>query len=186
MVPRDELNEHHNRSKLHRLAPAGIVAIGLVGVVVYGLLRPAPEKAARADPEFELPLLSGDGAMSDDDLEGQVVVLNFWASWCDPCRREMPIFERVAREYELRDVSIVGVAWHDDPEAARAFARKYGITYPIVRDKDGALGTQLGVNGLPQTFFLDRTGALRGAPILGEMTRAELVARIDEVVEETT
>jgi thiol-disulfide isomerase/thioredoxin len=155
-------------------------------VLVYGLLRPAPKEVARADPEFELPLLSGNGTMSDEDLEGRVVVLNFWASWCDPCRREMPIFERVAQEYERRDVSIVGVAWHDDPEAARAFVRKYGITYPIVRDKDDDLGTQLRVNGLPQTFFIDRTGALSGAPILGEMTRAELVARIDDVVGETT
>src|ERR687893_1260268 len=180
MVPRDELVEHHNRSKLRRLAPAAVVAIGLVGVLAYGLLRPAPEEVSRPDPEFELPLLSGKGAMSDDDLEGRVVVLNFWASWCDPCRREMPIFERIAREYEPRGVSIVGVAWHDDPGAGRAFVREYGITYPIVREKGDALATQLGVNGLPQTFFLDRTGALKGGPILGELTRAELVTRIDE------
>jgi cytochrome c biogenesis protein CcmG/thiol:disulfide interchange protein DsbE len=186
MVPRDELDEHHNRSMLRGLAPAAVVAIGLIGVLLYGLLRPAPEEAARADPEFELPLLSGDGTLSDDDLEGQIMVLNFWASWCVPCRKEMPIFERVARAYKSRDVTIVGVAWRDDPTAARAFVRKYGITYPIVRDEDDALGRQLGVNGLPQTFFIDRTGALRGDPILGELTRGELVARIDEMVEETT
>jgi cytochrome c biogenesis protein CcmG/thiol:disulfide interchange protein DsbE len=186
MVPRDELNEHHNRSKLRRLAPAAVVAIGLVGVLVYGLLRPAPEEAARADPEFELPLLSGEGMLSDEDLEGQVVVLNFWASWCHPCRQEMPMFERVAREYQARNVTFIGVTWRDVPEAARAFVRKYGITYRIVHDDARVLGKQLDVTGLPQTFFLDRTGAVSGSRVLGEMTRAELVARIDEVVEGTT
>jgi cytochrome c biogenesis protein CcmG/thiol:disulfide interchange protein DsbE len=186
MVPRDELDEHHNRSKLRRLAPVAVVAIGLVGVLVYGLLRPAPEEAARADPEFELPLLSGEGMLSDDDLEGRVVVLNFWASWCHPCRQEMPMFERVAREYQARNVTFIGVTWRDVPEAARAFVRKYGITYRIVHDDARVLGKQLGVNGLPQTFFLDRTGALRGDPILGEMTRAELVAQIDELLKEPT
>jgi cytochrome c biogenesis protein CcmG/thiol:disulfide interchange protein DsbE len=186
MVPRDELDEHHKRSKVRRLAPAAAVAIGLVGVLIYGLGRPAPEESAPQRPEFELPLLSGDGTVSDDDFEGRIVVLNFWASWCDPCRREMPIFEQVAREYEGRDVSVVGVAWHDDPKAARAFVRKYKITYPIVRDEGDVLSRQLGVNGLPQTFVMDRTGTLRGGPVLGEMTRAELVARIDSVLEETT
>jgi cytochrome c biogenesis protein CcmG/thiol:disulfide interchange protein DsbE len=186
MVPRDELVEHHNRSKMRRLAPAAVVAIGLVGVLAYGLLRPAPEEAAHADPDFELPLLSGDGTLSDDDLEGRIVVLNFWASWCEPCRREMPIFERVAREYEGRNVSVVGVNLRDTPEPARAFVRELDITYPIVSDEDQILSKQLNVTGLPQTFFLDQTGAVSGSRVLGEMTRAELVARIDEVVEETT
>ncbi len=184
MVPRDELVEHHNRSKLYRFTPAIAIGIGLVAVVVYGLVRPAPESSQPQRPEFDLPLLSGDGTLSDDDLEGRLVVLNFWASWCDPCRKEMPMIERVARDYASRDVAFVGVDVRDAPEAARAFVREYGITYPIVYDEDEMLAKQLDVTTLPHTFFLNRNGTVAGRPILGELTREELVARLDRWVEE--
>jgi cytochrome c biogenesis protein CcmG/thiol:disulfide interchange protein DsbE len=184
MVPRDELVEHHNRSKLRRLAPAVVVAIGLIAVLVYGLVRPAPEGTKPQRPEFDLPLLSGDETLSNTDLEGRIVVLNFWASWCDPCREEMPMIQRVARQYAGRNVAFVGVDVRDTPDSAREFVREYGITYPIVRDEEEVLAKQLDVTRLPHTFFLDRAGAVKGEPILGELTRAQLVARLDEMLEE--
>jgi peroxiredoxin len=150
-------------------------AKGLVAQVKAGETPPAPR--------LELPRLDGGGTVSLGDLRGKkAVVLNFWASWCDPCRREMPLFERVWRGYKDRGVVILGVDVRDAPRSAREFVSDFGITYPIVRDEEARLAERLGVDPLPQTFFVDHRGRLAGDQVLGEITRAELERRIDALL----
>ena len=186
-------NDRHDRTRL-RVA----LALGVIAIIAAGLwlgLRPvggdeSDEDAARgvsgsgAAPAFRLPRLSGRGALSTDDLEGSPYVLNFWATWCEPCRTEMPAFEKVWGEYRRRDVVIVGVNINDDLGDARDFARDLGITYPLVVDENDELATELGVKGLPQTFFVDAAGDIVGSGArLGLVTEAELAKTIDTMLE---
>ena len=113
-------------------------------------------------PDFELTLLDGD-SLRMSDLRGQVVVLNFWGSWCGPCRWEMPSFENIWQEYKDRGVVFVGVAVLDFEENARAFAEEAGVTYPLGLDVSGKIAEEYGVStggvvSVPTTFLIDREG----------------------------
>ncbi len=107
--------------------------------------------------DFELALLNG-GYLKLSDLQGQVVVLNFWASWCGPCRWEMPAFEQMYRHYIERGVAFVGVAVADEERDAAAFAAKTGVTYPVGLDATGSISRAYGVMRLPTTFFIGSNG----------------------------
>jgi cytochrome c biogenesis protein CcmG, thiol:disulfide interchange protein DsbE len=186
MVPFDELSEDHKGSSWRRLLPLIVVGIALVTLLFYWLLRPAREDSTDdvRPVDFELPLLNNAESLSSADLRGQVVVLNFWATWCEPCRREMPMFERVWRDYRDRGVTIVGVDVRDSESDARSFIEELNISYPIVRDEDEILVARLRVDPLPQTFFIDDEGRVAGDQVLGELTEAELAARLDELLEQ--
>jgi peroxiredoxin len=174
------------------------LVVGLVAAVAVGLwlgLRPVgttesgtgaargPAKTGSA-PTFELPRLMGANTLSSNDLEGSPYVLNFWATWCGPCRTEMPAFERVWQKYESRGVVIVGVNINDDLGDAREFARELGITYPLVVDENDELATELGVKGLPQTFFVDSAGNIvDSGATLGLVTEKELTTTIEGMLE---
>jgi cytochrome c biogenesis protein CcmG, thiol:disulfide interchange protein DsbE len=119
-------------------------------------------------------------------LKGRVVVVNFWASWCRPCRAEMPALEQVSRAYAEagRPVTIVGVDASDVRSAANDFLTRAGVTYPTVYDKDGLNGgvaTSWSVTALPQTWFVARDGS-RAGRLARPVTAAELRARVDELL----
>ncbi len=139
---------------------------------------PAPSVPAVgvAAPGFTLQTLEGE-PFSLADGRGKIVVLNFWASWCGPCRDEMPLFESVSHEGD--DVLFVGVnaTASDDREAAADFVRRLEITFPIVLDESGDVAAAYGVTGLPATFFIDRDGILRAralGPVLNDRLREHL------------
>ena len=95
------------------------------------------------------------------DYRGEVVVLNFWASWCRPCRWEMPAFERMYQEYGDKGVMFVGVAISDDLANAQAFADEVGVTYPIGADFAGRIARVYRPTTMPTTFFIDREGVIQ-------------------------
>ncbi len=113
--------------------------------------------------EMPLTLFNGD-TLSLSDLEGQIVVMNFWASWCGPCVTEMPAFERVYTEYRDLGVTFLGIYSQDVELAARAFADRIGVTYPLATDDGGRLALEFGLiepNGvfpLPTTVLIDANG----------------------------
>ncbi|MCH7625235.1 MAG: TlpA family protein disulfide reductase [Chloroflexi bacterium] len=120
-------------------------------------------RVARVDepaPDFQMPLFDG-GVINLSDYRGDVVVLNFWASWCGPCRWEMPAFERMYQEYGDKGVMFVGVAISDDPANAQAFADEVGVTYPIGADFAGRIARVYRPTTMPTTFFIDREGVIR-------------------------
>ena len=108
-------------------------------------------------PDFELVSLKGD-PLSLSDLRGKTVVLNFWASWCVPCRWEMPFFEAMWREYEDQGIVFVGVAVSDMEEEAREFAEETGVTYPLALDTTGDVTKDYRVRSLPTTYVIDHEG----------------------------
>ena len=107
--------------------------------------------------DFEIETFDGE-TIRLSDFEGKVVVLNFWASWCPPCRWEMPFFERMSQEYEDQDVVFIGVAISDTLENVRAFAEGVGVTYPNGLDETGEIARNYSVVSLPTTFFIGRDG----------------------------
>ena len=110
-------------------------------------------------PPFDLTLFNQE-TLSLADLDGKVVVLNFWASWCPPCRFEMPDFEAAWKEYRDQGVVFVGVAVSDSEEDARSFAEQTGVTYPIGLDGEGVTSVAYEVTSLPTTVFIDREGRI--------------------------
>ncbi len=147
-----------------------LVGVGaLIALLAYGVASEERdsdvEKAlARGDrepaPDIELPRLEGGEERSLDDYRGQVVVLNYWASWCEPCRRESPLLERWHRKISKRGGTVLGVNVLDVTDDANEFIEDYGLTYPQLRDKDGSTQEDLGVIAYPETFVIDRAGRI--------------------------
>jgi len=148
-------------------------------VAVAGCARSAGSGSAirvisRPLPSLPTSLLGG-GTLDPSLYRGKVLVLNVWATWCGPCRREQPVLERAWRAYRDRGVVFLGINYTDDPAAAKAYLREFGVTYPSVRDPAGTTGASLGFVGLPDTYVVDRTGTMRrwafGAVDAGELDR---------------
>ncbi len=128
---------------------------------------PSPEARPPA-PDFVRETLDG-RELALSELRGKPVVMNFWASWCAPCRAEMPTLEEAAKRYRGR-VHFLGVNVLDKPQEAKAFVRKLGITFPSVLDEEGALLVKYRVVGLPTTVFVTRSGRIfetHAGPFLG-------------------
>ena len=111
----------------------------------------------------DLTLTAFDGSpVSLRALGGHPVILNFWASWCIPCRDEAPLLEGISHEFRSQGLAVVGVDTQDLTAPARAFLDKFVITYLNLRDPDGSVGREFGTTGVPETFFIDRQGRIRG------------------------
>jgi cytochrome c biogenesis protein CcmG/thiol:disulfide interchange protein DsbE len=132
----------------------------------------------RPAPAFSLERLDG-GRVSLDELRGRPVVLNFWASWCAPCKDEAPMLTKLAADH-AGELVVVGVVYQDDATAAGDFMERYGQTYPGVVDPGGRTALDYGVFGIPETFYIDATGTIRGrtfGPLVADQLEAA-VARI--------
>ena len=140
------------------------VAVGLV-VLLFALLlwklvddeggdlaRAAANGERPAAPEFTLERLDEDGELSLSALRGKAVVLNFWASWCVPCKEEAPVLEELWQENRERGLVVVGLDAKDFRRDARDFVRRFGLTFPIVYDGPGDTIPDWGVTGFPETF----------------------------------
>jgi len=165
----------------------------VVGAAWIAVSTPAPgelEQAGAAPavgfkaPDFTLGTLDG-GQVRLSDLRGQAVLLNLWASWCGPCRAEMPAMQRVYEEY--RDDGFVVLAVNatnqDRISAAAAFVDELGLTYPIGLDLDGAVSRLYGLQALPSSFFIDWDGVIREVIIGGPMAEALLRIRAEQLLE---
>jgi cytochrome c biogenesis protein CcmG/thiol:disulfide interchange protein DsbE len=112
-------------------------------------------------PDFELPSLDDGAPIALSSLRGQVVVLNFWASWCAPCRLEAPGLRRVSERSRDRGVRFLGVDYRDDDAAGRAFIDEFRLPYPSVIDPSGSLAYDYELIGFPTTFIVDAAGTIR-------------------------
>ena len=174
------------RLKLVAQAATLAVVAGLLAILGWRLSHQGGGGVARSvahgkrpmAPGFDLPRLDGGGRLSLASLRGKVVVLNFWASWCVPCKQEAPRFEAASKQYAPQGVVVVGVDVNDFTGDAKRFARRYGITYPLLHDGSGKTLGPYGVSLLPETFMIGRDGRVGTQRVPGEMTAAELSAGI--------
>jgi cytochrome c biogenesis protein CcmG, thiol:disulfide interchange protein DsbE len=151
------------RRRWRWLLPAA--ALPVLGLLAYGFVldpRDIPSPLV-GRPAAAFTLTAFDGSpLTLDTLRGRVVVVNFWASWCTPaCYDEAPVLERAWQTYRDRGVVVVGIDMQDTPEAAQAFIRRFQLTFPNAPDHGGKVAVEYGVYGVPETFFVDRTGMIR-------------------------
>ena len=161
---------------------AGVAA--LIAFLTVSVARPQSPVdtpiVGRPAPAFDLETLDG-GRLSLAELRGSAVVLNFWASWCIPCREEAPLLTAADANYGPRGVRVLGVVYQDSAENTRDFMRRYGQTYPGLLDPDGRTAIDYGVFGIPETFFIDASGVVRSRQV-GALTEAELRRKIEAIV----
>jgi cytochrome c biogenesis protein CcmG, thiol:disulfide interchange protein DsbE len=142
-----------------------LAAVPVLALLAYGFrLNPRDVKSPLLGrPAAPFTLTSFEGApMALAGLRGKVVVLNFWASWCYPaCYEEAPVLEQGWRTYRDRGVVVLGIDIQDKDEAGRKFIRDFNLTFPNAPDRTGKVSVDYGVYGVPETFFIDRQGAIR-------------------------
>jgi cytochrome c biogenesis protein CcmG/thiol:disulfide interchange protein DsbE len=154
----------------------------LLGLFVWKLAhKHHPPKGIA--PAFTLSRLDGAGDLSLASLRGKVVVLNFWASWCGPCKEEAPVFERASRRWRSQGVVFIGIDSEDFSGDARKFVRKHGVTYLNLHDGPGKVRDRYGVVGYPETFFVDRQGRIAGKHEVGQVDAESLDANIRRALE---
>lgn len=134
--------------------------------------------------DFELTTIDGDGTVKLSDFRGKVVLVDFWSSWCPPCRQEAPELQEAYEDFRDQDVEFVGVAIWDVDSETRKFRDAFELEYPIVVDSRGAIAVDWGVLGLPEKFFVDREGRIV-KKYVGPMTRDRLGLELRKILEES-
>ena len=146
---------------------------------------PSPREGFYA-PDFKLETLTG-SQVQLSSLRGKIVVVNFWTTWCPPCRAETPALETSYKAYKDVDVVILGVNLTDQDalKDVQSFVREFGLTYPILLDRDGAIGLLYQLNGLPTTFFINRQGVIRTVVVGGPMSETFIRSKIEILMKES-
>jgi len=171
---------------------ACVCGAALLGLLVYGVANQSPSRSLdealhHGDPPAApaatrpLPLLQGRDSVSLAAYRGRVVVLNFWASWCEPCQQEAPLLERAQHELQAHGGTVLGVTYEDTAPDSRDFVSRYGLTYPNARDVSGSFAHAFGTTQVPESFVIDRAGRVvqisRGEIEWSWLARAVRLAR---------
>ena len=165
-----------------------IVAMVISVMLVFGIQRvhrskvvPAGKLQGQPAPEFNLTTPDGQ-SMKLSDFHGKAVLLNFWATWCEPCKVEMPWFVDLQKKYGPQGLQVLGVAMDDaSPKDIESFARKMGVNYPILVGKEEVGAQYGGIDYLPSTFYISRDGKIMDH-VFGLVSRSEIEASIEKAL----
>jgi cytochrome c biogenesis protein CcmG, thiol:disulfide interchange protein DsbE len=175
---------------------AGVLTVGLVaGVLVAvlgdgsesgGTMRPGSISGAEGEvgspaPDFQLPALEGGGDVRLADYRGRPVIVNFWASWCNPCRQEFPLLKQALREHRTRRLAVIGVTYQDIPSDSRAFVKQRSAGWPHGVDDGGAVVNTFGLPAIPQSFFVRADGTI-AARVFGFTSESALAGPLAELL----
>lgn len=165
-----------------------VLVIAVIGFFAFGLkARGEVQPGVGAAPDFELNTFEGQ-KIKLADLRGQVVVINFWASWCIPCRDEAPFLQKTWEQYKDRGVVFLGVDWVDPEPDAKAYLKEFKITYPNGPDLGSAISPLYRLKGVPETYFVGKDGNLYGNSLgpIGEnsgfMTPTQFKQKLDQLL----
>lgn len=193
------LNSLLNDNRRWLTLTISVLALGVVWTLVWrapvtattnGAPPPNPREGFSA-PDFTLELLGGGQAGPEEtrrvtlsELRGKVVLINFWATWCPPCRAEMPAIEKVYRTFKPLGLEVLAVNLtdQDSETAVAAFVQELGLTFPIPLDRNGDVSARYTLRGLPSTFFVDRQGVIRSVVVGGPMSEALIQSRVEELL----
>jgi cytochrome c biogenesis protein CcmG/thiol:disulfide interchange protein DsbE len=168
-APIDEpVLKNKRRRRILIFCGVSLLNVGLLVLLLTQLLTPAPKSESdplvgHAAPNFSLAMLgpqSKQSALALSNFKGKAVVLNFWASWCDPCKEEAPLLESTWKRMQAqgKDVVFLGIDYQDSNNDAISFLQLYSITYPTMPDADGSVALKYSITSLPQTIFINRNG----------------------------
>jgi thiol-disulfide isomerase/thioredoxin len=170
-----------------------VIVVAVVALAIAGagwLLRPTSDprqEGGVAELDQPFPGLAGEAVVGPPvdtgAMEWSVLVVNVWATWCEPCRREQPALQQVQATYEGQDVTFVGVDYRDDRAAAERWIEDFQVSYPSLYDPNGRTAATLGFPFLPDTYLVDATGTIRYA-VYGETSAEELSGLIDGLLAE--
>jgi len=154
-----------------------------VGISTAGEI-PAPRKGFLA-PDFTLQTTTGN-SITLSDMRGQAVLVNLWATWCPPCRAEMPAIQKMYDEYKDQGFVVLGVdmTYQDNASAVQPFIQGNGLTFPILLDTTGQIADKYELRSLPSSFFIDRSGVVYEVVVGGPMSEALLRTRIESILEQ--
>lgn len=153
-----------------------------------GAPPPSPREGFSA-PGFTLEVLNADDTEINTSLSqyrGQVVMINFWATWCPPCREEMPAIQSVYEDYKESDFVVLAIntTFQDNEADVQAFVNEYNLTFPILLDRTGDVSQQYQLRGLPSTYFVDRKGVIQAVIVGGPMNETLIRSRIANMLKE--
>jgi cytochrome c biogenesis protein CcmG/thiol:disulfide interchange protein DsbE len=162
-----------------RAVIAVLAVLAVFGLLTFGLLSKGSSglEPGEPAPASSLPRLEGGGSGSLADYRGRWVLVNFWASWCVPCREEAPLLESFQRHHGGPGFTVVGIDSRDLSDDGRAFVRRFGLSYPQLRDGDGATAHDFGTTGVPENYLVDPRGKVRllvRGPVTGEYLEREV------------
>jgi cytochrome c biogenesis protein CcmG/thiol:disulfide interchange protein DsbE len=174
---------------------AGVLTVAVVAGVLVAVLedgtesggttRPGSVTGAGGEvgspaPDFQLPALDGGADVRLADFRGRPVIVNFWASWCNPCRQEFPLLKQAIRDHRAERLAVIGVTYQDIASDSRAFVKQRSATWPQGIDDGGAVADAFGVRAIPQSFFVraDGTIAARVFGFTNESALADPLAKV--------
>lgn len=183
IIENEVLPELTTKSKRTGLIVAFAVILALLGLLAWGLrkVQAGPLSSGTA-PDFTLTSFDG-RTLTLSELRGQVVIINFWASWCPPCREEAAYLEQTWRKYKDKGVIFIGVDWVDTEKEALAYIDEFDLTYFNGPDIGTRIAQAYNIQGVPETFYVAKNGELRGVHI-GPLKSPELDDKIDELLAE--
>ncbi len=176
----------------------GLLVVALLGLLIVQACTPSSQvvsggqqeatigiKVGEQAPDFTLVDLDGN-SVTLSDFKGKVVFINFWATWCPPCRAEMPEIEAVYQEYKDKDVVVIGVhlanvIWFEPEDKIRQFVQQGGYNWTFVTDTSGEVSANYQIVGIPTSFFIDREGIIQAVNI-GAMTKRAMEAKLAEAM----
>lgn len=168
-----------------RFTRSFLVLVVLAGAVACSRARGEESTTGVREVSQPLPVLSGEdlrgNPLSSQDLEGHVLVVNTWATWCTPCEREQPALVQVADRYAPLGVRFLGINHADQLAAAQEWVRRYDVPYPSLSDPSGRFAATLGYIGLPDTYVVDRSGTIRFV-VTGPTDAPQLSGLLDRVL----
>ncbi|MDX6467261.1 MAG: cytochrome c biosis protein CcmG, thiol:disulfide interchange protein DsbE [Gaiellaceae bacterium] len=157
---------------------------GLLGVLGWRLThRPKPPVVGGPAPNFVASRLDGGGTVALSSLRGKAVVINFFASWCGPCKTEAAELEKQWQRFRGKGVVFLGIDYNDPTSDARKFLAYHGVTYTTILDRSATIGDRYGLTGVPETYFVDRKGRIVGEHILGPITTPRWAAAFQRGVQ---
>lgn len=159
-----------------------LVSADRTGTATAGAI-PAPREGFLA-PDFSLQTIDGE-IVTLSDLRGQAVLVNLWATWCPPCRAEMPAMQKLYDEYKDQGLVVLAVnmTYQDNPAAVIPFAQEYALSFPILLEETGNVASKYELRSLPSSFFINRDGFIQEVVIGGPMSEALLRTRIESILQ---
>ena len=164
-----------------RVAILGVLLLALVFALYSSFVKdPNEVKAGNEAPNFSLPQLNGQ-AIKLSDLRGKAVVLNFWGTWCEPCKAEMPALQKKYDELKANGLVVVGVNIGETPVAVQSFVKQYKVSFPILLDRQMEITKMYRIGQIPTTYFIDRDGEIEEV-FIGQMTDAMIAEKVAKIL----